>query len=513
MSRGVVDDEGEPTYDPDELSAEGTAEVDSEGEWEDSPTASPASADVSDRYSKVKPRKRLVRKSVAEDSSEPYDLGEEQSRVSKRKSKDTEEREWRKKARKARDGQDVKDRDGRGEGSKKGKVVSTPSKPSKLARSGGGSRSDRAEGSERLSRLRDRREEKWEDPDAAQDSEEDKEADPTPDDENFIDDRGAERYSDDEGGYTAASPSHAPEAEEEDATDELNNFFKSNKKKISNERTSEEIAMFVEQFMAKLDVAAESDADLNRASKPAIEKLKMLPELLHVLEKRQLQQEFLDRGVLSSLKNWLEPLPDGSLPNMNIRSALLKLLTDLPIDVEVFERREQLKKSGLGKVVMFLSRLSEETPVNKKLARDLVDKWSRPIFQKSTRYEDLKQYDDERPPPRRMPVKKPVPKPRVEESRGGDELELEIDPERELKPGDPGYRYHASRPQALPLDFVIRPASKVDAESVKAQAKHQRMEEKRSKMNKKLQQLRTPKKKNLQAARLSVEGRGLMKFF
>lgn len=43
--------------------------------------------------------------------------------------------------------------------------------------------------------------------------------------------------------------------------------------------------MFVEQFMAKLDVAAESDADLNRASKPAIEKLRMLPELLNVLEK------------------------------------------------------------------------------------------------------------------------------------------------------------------------------------------------------------------------------------
>lgn len=53
---------------------------------------------------------------------------------------------------------------------------------------------------------------------------------------------------------------------------------------------------------------------------------------------------------------------------------------------------------------------------------------------------------------------------------------------RELKPGDPGYRYHASRPQALPLDFVIRPASKVDAESVRAHAKLQRIEEKRSKV-------------------------------
>ena len=42
-----------------------------------------------------------------------------------------------------------------------------------------------------------------------------------------------------------------------------------------------------------------------------------------------MQQEFLDRGVLSVLKIWLEPLPDGSLPNMTIRSALLKLLTEV----------------------------------------------------------------------------------------------------------------------------------------------------------------------------------------
>jgi transcription factor SPN1 len=81
-------------------------------------------------------------------------------------------------------------------------------------------------------------------------------------------------------------------------------------------------------------------------------------------------------------------------------------LGQLPIDVEVYERREQLKKSGLGKVVMFLSRLPEETPINRKLARDLVDKWSRPLFQKSTRYEDLRNYDEERPLPQRTPVKK-----------------------------------------------------------------------------------------------------------
>lgn len=45
--------------------------------------------------------------------------------------------------------------------------------------------------------------------------------------------------------------------------------------------------------------------------------------------RKQLQQEFLDHGVLTLLKNWLEPLPDGSLPNINIRAAILKILTDV----------------------------------------------------------------------------------------------------------------------------------------------------------------------------------------
>lgn len=84
-----------------------------------------------------------------------------------------------------------------------------------------------------------------------------------------------------------------------------------------------------------------------------------------------------------------------------------------PIDLEQYDRREQLKKSGLGKVssilsrschdqyffsvivfvreyftiistclqvIMFLSKSDEETTSNRKLAKDLVDKWVNLIY-------------------------------------------------------------------------------------------------------------------------------------
>lgn len=96
------------------------------------------------------------------------------------------------------------------------------------------------------------------------------------------------------------------------------------------------------------------------------------------------------------------------------------------------------------------------------------------------------------------------------DSRPGDELDM-LHESEELRPGDVGYRQHASRPEALPLDFVRRPESKVDPEVARNRARQQRQDERRMKMNKKLQHLKTTKK-SLQASRISVEGRGVVHF-
>lgn len=346
----------------------------------------------------------------------------------------------------------------------------------------------------------------------AHNPENDEEGVRTLDDDNFIDDSGldpSERYENDHGGH---SPSHYPEAEEGE-DDEINELFKVGKRKKKSEKNPAEIALLVENVMAELEVTAEEDAELNRQGKPAVNKLKKLPLLTEVLSKKQLQSEFLDHGVLTLLKNWLEPLPDGSLPNINIRAAILKILTDFPIDLDQYDRREQLKKSGLGKVIMFLSKSDEETTANRRLAKDLVDKWSRPIFNKSTRFEDMRNVDEDRVPYRRPSVKKPGNKPSAMESRDGD-FDLDI---RDRKSGltsgqSSSSRQVTIRPEATPLDFVIRPQSKIDPDEIRARAKQGSQDQRRLKMNKKLQQLKGSKKKRLQATKVSVEGRGMLKY-
>lgn len=60
------------------------------------------------------------------------------------------------------------------------------------------------------------------------------------------------------------------------------------------------------------------------------------------------------------LKAWLEPLPDGTLPNSKVRGSVLRLLGQLPVDCAQEDRKEQLKRSGLGRIVMFLFKVPGE---------------------------------------------------------------------------------------------------------------------------------------------------------
>ena len=79
---------------------------------------------------------------------------------------------------------------------------------------------------------------------------------------------------------------------------------------------------------------------------------------------------FMDAGGLGSLRAWLEPFQrDRSLPNAKIRSTVLRLLQQLPIDLSDSRSRQLLRDAGIAKNVMFLYKLPEETAQNRRTAK------------------------------------------------------------------------------------------------------------------------------------------------
>lgn len=90
---------------------------------------------------------------------------------------------------------------------------------------------------------------------------------------------------------------------------------------------ADEMIQFVIEQMRE---AYRMDQESNRAKQPALQKRKLLPTVLRQLRKHDLQPMFIENGVVNVLTDWLSPLPDKSLPALEIRSQILKMLADMP---------------------------------------------------------------------------------------------------------------------------------------------------------------------------------------
>jgi transcription factor SPN1 len=113
--------------------------------------------------------------------------------------------------------------------------------------------------------------------------------------------------------------------------------------------------------------------------KPAMHKLKLLPEVVALLNRNTLQSALVDPDInlLESVRFFLEPLNDGSLPAYNIQRELFACLAKLPVS------KDALVASGIGKVTHFYTRSPKAEPGIKRQAEKLVGEWTRPILKRT----------------------------------------------------------------------------------------------------------------------------------
>lgn len=135
-----------------------------------------------------------------------------------------------------------------------------------------------------------------------------------------------------------------------------------------------------------MSIAAELDVDARnqKPPRPAMHKLQLLPEVTSLLNRnsRDVESAIVDpeNNLLESVRFFLEPLSDGSLPAYNIQRELFASLAKLPID------KESLISSGIGKVVLFYTKSKKPELSIKRQAERLLSEWTRPILKRSDDY-------------------------------------------------------------------------------------------------------------------------------
>ncbi len=131
-----------------------------------------------------------------------------------------------------------------------------------------------------------------------------------------------------------------------------------------------------------MEKACVADNEARDNKQPAVHKLKLLPQVTALLNRTAIQDSVLDpeTNFLQSVKYFLEPLNDGSLPAYNIQRDIFTALTKLPIT------KDCLLSSGIGKVVLFYTRSKRPEAGIKRIAERLLGEWSRPILKRTDDY-------------------------------------------------------------------------------------------------------------------------------
>ncbi|KAI6209946.1 IWS1-like protein [Aphelenchoides besseyi] len=205
--------------------------------------------------------------------------------------------------------------------------------------------------------------------------------------------------------------------------------------------------------------AANQDRTSNESRQPAFQKQKLLPLVRQTLLKADFFEALLDNGMMSAVSEWLAPLPDKSLPSLEVRTTLLKILSDFP-------NLEQgiLRQSGLGKAVMYLLKHPRESKENKLKAAKLIREWSRPIFQLESDYTSMSREERyERDTQQNTRKRRHESQDDIQSSSHANRTAMLMgDEEEEVGPGGKGFVPRARVPKPSMKAYVNRPVPQIE---------------------------------------------------
>ncbi|GFE54660.1 hypothetical protein BaOVIS_020640 [Babesia ovis] len=165
--------------------------------------------------------------------------------------------------------------------------------------------------------------------------------------------------------------------------DEVLKRVKERRKKTI-EMTSEECQHHCRQLVEKMVAAAADDVTAVQQGKPGLAKLKMINEISD-FSKPAWRNWCITEGAAVALASWIAPLPDGSLPNLTVRTKVLQIALMLPFQAN------DLRDNDLGRQIVALWRHPDESDANRVLIRTIVQKWVRPMLGLASNYADMQQ--------------------------------------------------------------------------------------------------------------------------
>ena len=288
------------------------------------------------------------------------------------------------------------------------------------------------------------------------------------------------------------------------------------KKKKRAKPSGEEMEQEIQLFLQQMDQAATVDEQSVQQRQPATRKLQMLNQVCEMLTRRDRHRLLLDMDLLSIVVRWVQPLPNGTLGNVTVRQRLLEAVYKMNGSSETGGggvTADHLKQSGLGKTVMVLYQHRQETPAMKRQLKQLVDQWSRPIFQKSGNLRDLERATHQRgDAPGSLASLNRQQQQQPSKQRKQQQQSQQQDFSSMLVSGKKGGSEASSSnrvrvPYSQGFAFSVRPPTSSTTATAAPEPRGAASSETRDKIAKRMVAKGRPQSKNQRSANMSIEGR------